>query len=360
MEYIYFGPGPAKLPRDVLEQTQAELLDYHGTHVSILEMSHRSPEFTAIVNQTAEKARKLLNIPPNYKILFMQGGGTGQFAAVAMNFIGRTGKADYFVTGSWSAKAFKEAGKYGKVRLVHEKIAKYGSVPAPSTWSLDPEASYVYYCMNETVEGVEFQYVPDTKGVPLVCDMSSNIFSRPIDVSKFALIYGGAQKNIGPAGVTIVIVREDLIGHALPITPSVFDYAVMAKENSLYNTPPCFAIYTMGLVFDWIIKNGGVEEMERRAIEKSTMIYNLIDSSSGYYSSVVDPSARSRMNVPFRVKKDEALEEKFLKEAKAAGLLGLKGHRSVGGIRASIYNAVLPEHVRKLEAFMKSFMSENP
>jgi len=244
--------------------------------------------------------------------------------------------------------------------VVHAKLDKYGSIPDPSTWNLDPEASYVYYCANETVEGVEFQFVPETNGVPLVADMSSNIFSRPLDISKFGVIYAGAQKNIGPAGVTIVIVREDLLGNALPICPTVLDYNVMAKENSLHNTPPCFAIYCIGLVFDWILNNGGVEAMEERSIEKSDLIYSVMDSSEGYYTSVVDASNRSRMNVPFRVKKDDELENKFLKEAKAQGLLGLKGHRSVGGIRASIYNAILPEQVRILNEFMKNFQANNP
>ncbi|CAL8103948.1 unnamed protein product [Orchesella dallaii] len=357
-EFIYFGPGPAKLPTEVLETMQKELLDLNGSHVSIMEMSHRSPEFNTVINSTIDKARKLLNIPENYKVLFLQGGGTGQFAAVPMNLIGRTGKADYICTGSWSSKALKEAQKYGEANMVHKKLEKYGSIPDPSSWCLNPEASYVYYCDNETVEGVEFQFVPETNGVPLVCDMSSNIFSRPVDISKFGLIYAGAQKNIGPAGVTLVIVREDLIGKALPITPTVLDYAVMAKENSLHNTPPCFAIYAVGLVFDWILQNGGVQEMERRAKQKAATIYNLIDGD--YYTSAVDPNCQSHMNVPFRVKKDEGLEEKFLKEAKALGLLGLKGHRSVGGIRASIYNAITPEHVEKLGDFMKSFKENNP
>jgi len=277
-----------------------------------------------------------------------------------LNLIGKTGKADYIVTGSWSSKAQKEASKYGKINVVHPKITNYGTIPEPSTWNLDPEASYVYYCANETVEGVEFQYVPDIpNGIPLVCDMSSNFCSRPFDVSKFGLIYAGAQKNIGPAGVTIVIVREDLLGKALPICPTVFDYTIMAKDNSLHNTPPCFSIYNIGLVFDWVIEQGGVEEMERRAIEKSKMIYDVIDNSNGFYSCAVEKKSRSRMNVPYRVKANEDVESKFLKEAKAAGLLSLKGHRSVGGIRASIYNAVLPEHVLRLEAFMKDFMAKN-
>jgi phosphoserine aminotransferase len=358
-EYILFGAGPAKLPKEVLKKVQDELLDFNGTRQSITEISHRSPEFTEVVNSSVAKAKKLLKIPDNYKVIFMQGGGTGQFAAVPMNLISKSGKADYIVTGSWSAKAAKEAAKYGKVNQVIPKLDKYNKIPEQSTWKLDPEASYVYYCANETVDGVEFQFIPDTKGVPLVCDMSSNIFSRPIDVSKFGIIYGGAQKNIGPSGVTIVIIREDLLGKALPITPSVLDYATIAKDNSLYNTPPSFGVYMVGLIFDWILNNGGVEEMERRAIEKANMLYNLIDSSNGFYTNSVEKNCRSRMNVVFRIKNDEALENKFVKEAKELKLLGLKGHRSVGGIRASIYNAVLPQHVQELEKFMKAFMAKN-
>jgi len=354
-DYVLFGAGPAKLPREVLQKAQSELLDFAGTHSSIAEISHRSPEFLEVMNSTIAKAKQLLKVPDNYKILFMQGGGTGQFAAIPLNLMSRTGKADYVVTGTWSAKAIKEASKYGKVNMVVPKMESYGKVPNQLTWNLDPEASYVYYCANETVDGVEFQFIPETNGVPLVADMSSNIFSRPLDVSKFGIIYGGAQKNIGPSGVTIVIIREDLMGKALPYTPSILDYAIIAKDNSLYNTPPCFAVYTVGLVFDWILANGGVEEMERRAIEKSDTLYNAIDQSNGFYVNSVENQGRSRMNVVFRVKSDEELENKFVKEAKAAGLLGLKGHRSVGGIRASIFNAVLPEHVHRLTGFMEKF-----
>jgi len=359
-EFVLFGAGPAKLPREVLVKVQSEFLNFAGTNQSITEISHRSPEFTEVVNSTIAKARTLLNIPTNYKILFMQGGGTGQFAAVPLNLIKKTGKANYFVTGTWSAKAIKEAQKYGDIKPVFPKLDKYGKIPDQSTWTIDPEASYVYYCANETVDGVEFQETPVVpEGTVLVADMSSNIFSRPIDISKHGLIFGGAQKNIGPAGATIVIIREDLLGNALPYTPSVLDYAIISKDNSLFNTPPCFAIYTMGLVFDWMLQQGGVDEMERRAIVKHGLVYNAIDSSSGFYVNNVDKNARSRMNVVFRIKNNEDLETKFVKEAKALGLLGLKGHRSVGGIRASIFNAVLPEHVERLVGFMTKFQSEN-
>jgi phosphoserine aminotransferase len=236
---------------------------------------------------------------------------------------------------------------------------KYGKIPEQGAWKLDPEAAYVYCCANETVDGVEFQEIPETYGVPLVADMSSNIFSRPIDVSKFGVIFGGAQKNIGPSGVTIVIIREDLMGNSLSYTPTVFDFSIIAKDNSLYNTPPSFAIYSMNLVFDWIIKNGGVEEMEKRAIQKSSLLYNTIDNSDGFYTNAVEEDCRSRMNVVFRIKNDETLENDFCKEAKAMGLLGLKGHRSVGGIRASIYNAVLPEHTQRLVDFMRKFQEKH-
>jgi len=359
-EYIHFGAGPAKIPEEVLRRAQAEFLNYAGTHISINELSHRSPEFKHLMNSAIQKARKLLNVPDNYKILFMHGGGAGQTDTVPLNLIGKTGKADYIVTGTWSDKALKVAEKYGKINPVLPKMKKYETIPDPSTWNLDPNASYVYYCANETAEGVEFQYIPETNGVPLVADMSSNIFSRPIDISKFGVIFGCAQKNIGPAGVTIVIVRDDLIGNALPYTPLILDYATTSEYNSMYNTPPCFAIYIIDLVFDWVMENGGVEEMERRAIGKSNLLYDLIDSSNGFYVNSVDKKCRSRMNITFRIKNgDDILESKFLTEAHAAGLLELKGYTSVGGIRASVYNAILPRHVRVLEKFLLEFMDKN-
>ncbi|XP_014245429.1 probable phosphoserine aminotransferase isoform X1 [Cimex lectularius] len=357
METINFGAGPAKLPREVLCKIQNELLDYGNTGMSVMEMSHRSAEYENINNKAQQCVREILNVPDNYKVLFLQGGGTGLFAAVAMNLINRTGSADYLVTGSWSAKAAKEAAKYGKVNLVLPKTDKYVDVPSQDTWNLDPNASYVYYCANETVHGVEFQFVPDTKGVPLVADMSSNMLSRPVDVKKFGVIFAGAQKNIGPAGVTLVIVREDLLGKPMPVCPTVWDFTVMAKDNSLHNTPPTFCIYVMGEVFDWIKKNGGVEGMEKRAKEKSKMIYSAIDNSDGFYICPVKDAVRSRMNVPFRISKTE-LEEEFLKEAKKLKMIQLKGHRLVGGIRASIYNAISVEETTFLFKFMNDFKNK--
>ncbi|KAK8387451.1 hypothetical protein O3P69_018186 [Scylla paramamosain] len=328
-EFSYFAPGPAKIPEEVLRRLQEELLCHKDTHISVLEATEKT-------------VRELLNVPSNYRVVFMQGGGTGQFAAVPLNLMARTGKADYFVTGSWSAKAAKEAAKYGQVTEVVPRGERYTGVPPTSTWTLDPQASYVYYCANETVEGVEFQSVPEVpEGVPLVCDMSSNFFTRPVDVSKFGVIYGGAQKNIGCAGVTLVIIREDLLGNPLPICPVVFDYTIMDKNKSLYNTPPTFPIHVMGEVLGWVRKEGGVQEMERRCLEKSSMIYSIVDTSGGFYSTVVEPGSRSRVNVVFR------------------GLLSLKGHRSVGGVRASLYNALTVKDARRLANFMVSFKEQH-
>ncbi|KAI1900121.1 hypothetical protein AGOR_G00046760 [Albula goreensis] len=307
-----FGAGPAKLPQPVLLAAQKELLDYNGIGISVLEMSHRSSDFTKILKAAESLLRELLGIPDNYKVMFLQGGGTGQFSAVPLNLIGLKEDrcADYLVTGTWSSKAAKEAEKYGKVNIVHPKLDSYTKVPDPSSWSLNPSASYVYYCCNETVHGVEFNFVPETKGVVLVSDMSSNFLSRPVDVSKFGLIFAGAQKNVGCAGVTVVIVREDLLGKTLNECPVVLDYQVQAGNNSLYNTPPCFSIYILGLVLDWIQRCGGTAAMEKLSKEKSGMIYDLINQSNGFYVCPVDQTCRSRMNVPFRIGKkdgDEAL-----------------------------------------------------
>ncbi|KAG7159858.1 Phosphoserine aminotransferase-like, partial [Homarus americanus] len=320
------------MAQQVLGQLQEELVHYKGTPVSVMELSHRSKDFGNIIDATEKVVRELLGVPDNYRVLLMHGGGTGQFAAVPLNLMSRTGKADYIVTGSWSSKAAQEAAKYGTVNCVLPK-------------------------------SVEFQSVPDVpEGVPLVCDVSSNYFTRPIDVSKFGLLYGGAQKNIGCAGVTLVIVREDLITNPLPVCPTVLDYTVMAKNKSLYNTPPTFPIHVMGEVLAWVKKEGGVKEMERRSVEKSRMIYSIVDESNGFYSSVVTPSSRSRVNVVFRVGEDggnEELETKFVDQATQCGLLSLKGHRSVGGIRASLYNAITVDDVHRLAEFMKKFLQEN-
>jgi len=352
---INFSAGPSKLPEDVMLQVQKELLNYGDSGISVLEMSHRSPKFTAIVEHAKETVRQLLNIPDNYKILFMAGGGTGQFAALPLNLIQKTGKAVYLVSGTWSTKAAKEAAKYGKVQEV--KLDSFLS--NTTNGELDQDASYFYYCDNETVHGVELQFIPETNGIPLVADMSSNILTRNFDITKFALVFAGAQKNIGPAGVTLVIIREDMLENALLECPTVFNYSIMAKDNSLHNTPPCFSIYVTGLVFEWIKQQGGVESMEKRSAEKSQLIYDIIDHSNGFYSCPVAAHIRSRVNVPFRIKNDEELEKKFLKMVEEKGMIQLKGHRSVGGIRASLYNAVTVEEVVYLAEFMKEFMDKS-
>ncbi|XP_015517742.2 probable phosphoserine aminotransferase [Neodiprion lecontei] len=353
---INFGAGPGKLPRKVLKDVQDELLSYANTKISVLELSHRSGDFKKIIEDAQASVRDLLKIPDNYKVLFLQGGGTGMFAAVPLNLLNEAGTTDYIVTGSWSAKAAKEAAKYAKVNLVLPKVNKYTDIPDPSTWNLNPKASYVYYCANETVHGIEFNYVPEVGDVPLVADMSSNMLSRPIDISKFAVIFAGAQKNIGPAGVTLVIVRDDVLGHPKSICPSVLDFSIMATDNSVHNTPPTFQIYVVGRVFDWIKENGGVEGMEKLAIAKSKAIYDVIDNSNGFYHCPIRRDARSRMNIPFRIGgDDEDLENTFLTGASARGMLQLKGHRSVGGIRASLYNAVTMEDVQALVTYMNYF-----
>lgn len=356
---INFGAGPSKLPEQVMEEVQKELVNYKNTGISVMEMSHRSSDYSTINTNTQNLARDLLKIPDNYSVMFLQGGGTGLFAAVGMNLMSKTGSADYIVTGSWSAKAAKEAEKYGKVNLVLPKRDKYLEIPDPASWKLNPNASYVYYCDNETVNGVEFPYIPDTKGVPLVADMSSNFMSRPIDVEKFGVIFAGAQKNIGPAGVVMVIIRKDLLGSPMPICPLILDFTVMNKDNSLHNTPPTFSIFVMMRVLEWMKNEGGVEEMERRAVEKSSLVYNAIDASEGFYVCPVKPECRSRMNVPFRISAGEALETKFLSEAQKRGMMQLKGHRSVGGIRASIYNAVTVDETKFLVNFMNEFRKAN-
>ncbi|XP_022085537.1 phosphoserine aminotransferase-like isoform X2 [Acanthaster planci] len=337
------------------------MLNYNNMGLSMMELSHRSAEFSKIVHETLQDLRDLLDIPDNYKILLLPGGGTGQFSAVPMNLL-RGGSADYIITGSWSAKAAKEAEKYGKVNAVFPKLDKYTVIPSQDKWNLNPEASYVYYCDNETVHGVEFPFVPETKGVPLVCDMSSNFLSRPVDVSKFGLIYAGAQKNIGCAGVTVVIVREDLIGHAIRECPVIFDYKVQVGNNSLYNTPPTYSIYIMGLVFKWLKDQGGAAKMAEFSRIKSQLIYDVINNSDDFYHCALEKSARSRMNVVFRIGgKDgvDELEKKFVEESQKLNMVSLKGHRSVGGMRASLYNAITVQEVNKLTDFMLDFMARH-
>ncbi|XP_041970823.1 probable phosphoserine aminotransferase [Aricia agestis] len=356
-----FGAGPAKLPEQVYELIKNELTNFEGTGISLLETSHRTAPYLKLNTETQNVVRRLLDVPNNYKILLLQGGGQGQFAGVPLNLISRTGTADYVVTGAWSAKAAKEAKKYGKVNMVLN-IDKYTGIPDQSEWKLDPNASYVYICTNETIHGVEFDFIPDTKGVPLVADMSSNFMSKKVDVSKFGVIFGGAQKNIGTAGVVMVIVREDLLNQALPVCPSVLDWTANAKADSILNTPPMFAIYVMNRVLLWIEQLGGLEKMAELATKKSAMVYDVIDQSNGFYYAPVAKKDRSKMNIPFRIGAatgDDALEKQFLKEAEAMKLIQLKGHRDVGGIRASTYNAVTVEEVATLVAFMKDFMKRH-
>jgi len=346
-----FSPGPATLPETVLRKAAEEMLDWHGSGMSVMEMSHRGKEFISIHAEAESLVRELMGVPANYKVLFMQGGAIGENAIVPMNLIGKTGKADYIVTGDWSKKSLKEAKNYGTINTA---AAGGGtSIPKQSEWKLDPEASYVHICSNETIGGVEFHWTPDTGEVPLVADMSSNIMSRPIDVSKYGLIYAGAQKNMGPSGLTIVIVRDDLLGHALPITPSAFNYQLQAENDSMYNTPPTYAIYIAGLVFNHIKAMGGLEAMEAHNKAKAGVLYDYLDNSK-FYSNPVAKDDRSLMNVPFKLK-DDALDEAFLKGAQAKGMIQLKGHRSVGGMRASIYNAMPIEGVKALVAYMKEF-----
>lgn len=349
-----FSAGPAVLPREVLSQAAAEMHDWHGCGMSVMEMSHRGPEFESIIADAETDLRALLAIPAGYRVLFLQGGAMLQFAAVPMNLMRDRGTADYVDTGEWGRKAMAEAGKFGSVRVAASASdSGFTAVPPQSTWQCDPNAAYLHITSNETIGGVEFHWLPDTGSVPLVADASSHILSRPMDVSRFGLIYAGAQKNIGPAGLTLVIVRDDLLGHAPPGTPVTLDYQAMARSGSMLNTPPTFAIYMAGLVFRWLLALGGLPGMERRNREKAAELYDLIDAS-GFYSNPVAPGDRSLMNVPFRLA-DSALDDAFLAGARDHGLIQLKGHRLVGGMRASIYNAMPLEGVHALAAFMREF-----
>jgi len=354
-----FSAGPAVLPEEVLKQAQAELLDWHGSGMSVMEMSHRGKEFIAIAEKAEADRRALMNIPANYKVLFLQGGASAQFAMVPMNLLRGKKSADYINTGEWSKKAIKEAKKFCAVNVAASgEPTNFTTAPPLKDWKLDPDAAYVHYTPNETIGGVEFSFVPETGSVPLVVDMSSTILSRPVDVTKFALIYAGAQKNIGPAGLTIAIVREDLLGQALPGTPSMFDYKIHADNGSMYNTPPTYAWYIAGLVFEMLLKKGGLKAMAEVNQRKAAKLYAYIDSSGGFYKNPVEKHSRSWMNVPFTLK-DAALDEPFLKGTKAAGLVQLKGHRSVGGMRASMYNAMPEAGVDALIGYMRDFMSKN-
>ena len=349
-----FSAGPAALPEPVLRQAALEMLDWHGSGMSVMEMSHRGKEFMSIHAQALGLLRELLAVPDNYHVLFMQGGAIAENAIVPMNMLRGHASADYVDTGEWSKRSIQEARRYGQVNVAASGAQSgYIDIPPTSSWRLDPQAAYVHICANETINGVEYHHMPDVGAVPLVADMSSNLLSRPVDVSKYGLIYAGAQKNIGPAGLTIVIVRDDLVGQALPCTPTAFDYKVVADNDSMYNTPPTYSIYMAGLVFQWLKEQGGLAAMEARNRAKAQLLYDAIDAS-GFYSNPVAKPSRSWMNVPFKLK-DASLDDAFLKGAQAEGLVQLKGHRLLGGMRASIYNAMPLEGVQALVAYLKAF-----
>ncbi len=349
-----FSAGPAMLPTEVIRQAQDEILDWHGSGMSVMEMSHRGKEFVGIATTAEKDLRELLNIPQNYRVLFLQGGATSQFAMVPLNLIGKTGKADYANTGAWSKKAIAEARRYGTVNVCASSEADgYNSVPAFADWNLSMDASYLHITPNETIGGVEYQGLPDSGDTPLVADMSSTILSRPVDISCYGLIYAGAQKNIGPAGLTIVIIRDDLIGQARDSCPTIFNYATHADAESMSNTPPTYSWYLSGLVFKWLKNIGGLEEMAAINQRKAARLYAAIDGSD-FYSNPVAVNNRSIMNVPF-ILKDSSFDSEFLSAAAERGLVALKGHRSVGGMRASIYNAMPEEGIDKLIDFMNDF-----
>ena len=353
-----FSAGPSMLPLSALERAGSEITNYHGSGMSVMEMSHRSKVFIQIFEETQDKLRRLMNVPEGYKILFLQTGASGQFSMIPLNLIGKTGKADYAVTGNFSSLAYKEATKYGQISVAASSEDKNHSyIPAQDQLKLDPDASYFYYCANNTIYGTEWGYVPETGNVPLVCDMSSDILSMPVDVSKYGIIYAGAQKNMAPAGLTVVIIREDLAGHELPITPLMMNYKTMIDKDSMYNTPPCWCIYMLGLTLDWVEENGGVEGMKKLKDLRSGMLYDTIDSSKLFHCHA-EKGSRSGMNVAFRTGNEE-LDAKFVLEATAAGFTNLKGHRKTGGMRASIYNAMPVEGVEKLCDFIKLFDKNN-
>ena len=353
-----FNPGPGTLPLEVLQEAQAELLNFKDTGMSVMEISHRSKEFEAVIKTAEADLRELLGIPSNYKIIFLQGGATLQFAMLPMNLRAAGASADYIVTGTWSKTAVKEAKKLGAVHIAADTEAE-GFNCLPKSLDLDPKAAYLHFTSNETIHGVEFFNEPTPPdGVPLVCDTSSDFISRPIDVSKYALLYAGAQKNAGPAGVTVVIARDDMLARTPANLPVMLDYKTLAEKESLHNTPPSFAIYMVGLVFKWAKKVGGLAAIEKINREKAGIVYTAIDESGGFYRGHTVPEARSLMNIPFRLPSEE-LEDAFAKEAKAEGLIGLKGHRSVGGMRASVYNAMTIDGAKELAKFMAEFQRKH-
>ena len=353
-----FCAGPAALPEAVLQRAQAELLDWQGKGLSVMEMSHRSDEFVAIAQQAEQDLRDLLVIPDNYKVLFLQGGASQQFAQIPLNLMPEGGSADYIDTGIWSRKAIDEASRFGSVNVAGSaKAYDYFAIPGQNEWQLSADAAYVHYCPNETIGGLEFNWVPQTGDVPLVADMSSTILSRPIDVSRFGMIYAGAQKNIGPSGLVVVIVCEDLLGRARASCPTMLDYAVAAQNDSMYNTPPTFAWYLSGLIFQWLKEQGGLDAVKRINDAKQKALYSAIDGSE-LYNNPINVADRSWMNIPFRLA-DDRLDKPFLAGAEERGLLNLKGHRSVGGMRASIYNAVPQAAVDALVAYMAEFAQQH-
>ncbi len=360
MERVYnFSAGPSMLPFDVLKRAADEMLCYQNSGMSVMEMSHRSPEYDEIIKDAEKLLRKIMNIPDNYKVLFLQGGASMQFAAVPLNLMNKNKKADYILSGQFSTKAYKEALKYGDaIAVASSKDDNFSYVPQTDRSSFRADADYVHICFNNTIYGTKFPYIPDTGDIPLVADMSSCIISEPIDVSKFGLIYAGAQKNMSPAGLTLVIVRDDLIGNARADIPTVLDYSIMAENGSMYNTPPCYCIYIAKLVYEWIDNLGGLEKMKELNMKKANVLYDYLDNQD-YYIAPVKKESRSMMNVTF-ITGDTELDKKFASEASAHGLKNLKGHRSVGGMRASIYNAMPYEGVVKLVEFMKKFADENP
>lgn len=358
MRVYNFSAGPAMMPEQVLKRAADEMLEYGDSGQSVMEMSHRSKEYQAIIDSVEAKLRQVMSIPDNYKVLFLQGGASSQFAMIPLNLMNRNNKADFVITGQWANKAYQEASRYGKCNVVaSSKDKTFSYIPELDKSKFDPEADYFHICYNNTIYGTRFNELPDTGDVPLIADMSSCILSEPVDVSKFGLIYAGAQKNMGPAGLTVVIIREDLIGNAMDITPTMFNYKIHADNGSMYNTPPTYGIYILGLVLDWIIEKGGLTEMAKLNRKKAELLYNYLDSSK-LFKATVSGKDRSLMNIPFVTGSDE-LDAKFVCEAKKEGLINLKGHRTVGGMRASIYNAMPCEGVEKLVEFMRKFEAEN-
>ena len=353
-----FSAGPSMLPLSVLETAAAEMTNYHGSGMSVMEMSHRSKTYQAIFDQTKADFRRIFHVPDTHEILFMQGGATFQFAAVPLNLMGENGKADYAVTGNFSEIAAKEAKKYGDVAIACSSADRnHTYIPSQDQLTVRPDASYFHYCANNTIYGTEWHYVPDTGSVPLVCDMSSNFLSKPVDVSRYGVIYGGVQKNLAPAGMAIAIVRKDLAGKQLPITPKIMNYQIAIEKDSMDNTPPCYTIYMLGLVLKWLDEQGGVEGMEKIKSRKAAILYDVLDSSD-LFRPIADKEARSDMNVTFRTG-DEEKDAAFIKAATDAGFVNLKGHRKAGGMRASIYNAMPMEGVEKLADFMRAYEKNN-